>query len=210
MRYVWAQQMARKNGAPQPVGRITIGRSLANWRKISEAYNEQGDPFWINYAQRSLLVFDCTAECAAELAPEIHQYLRDFHHSEDYVPPDVPEVLGQLKGSGYRLGVLSNRSQPYREYLKELGLADYFDMILAAGEVNLWKPDPGIFQLGLERMQADAARSVYVGDNYFADIVGAQNAGLLPVLIDPDGVFTEADCPVIKTFSELPGLLQED
>ena len=50
-------------------------------------------------------------------------------------------------------------------------------------------------------------QTIYVGDNYFADILGAANAGLRPVLLDPDGLFPEAACPVISSLGELLGVL---
>jgi len=46
---------------------------------------------------------------------------------------------------------------------------------------------------------------MYVGDNYFADVVGARGAGLQPVLYDPAGIYPEANCPVIVS---LDGLLE--
>jgi FMN phosphatase YigB (HAD superfamily) len=48
-----------------------------------------------------------------------------------------------------------------------------------------------------------AQETVYVGDNYFADVVGSRRAGLHPVLYDPRGIFPEADCSTIKSFDEL-------
>jgi FMN phosphatase YigB (HAD superfamily) len=50
---------------------------------------------------------------------------------------------------------------------------------------------------------------MYVGDNYFADIVGALQAGLTPVLYDPTSLFPEAmeGCAVIKNYSEFYNLL---
>jgi FMN phosphatase YigB (HAD superfamily) len=44
---------------------------------------------------------------------------------------------------------------------------------------------------------------IYVGDNYYADVVGARRAGLWPVLYDPLGVFPDPDCTTIKSFDEL-------
>ena len=36
--------------------------------------------------------------------------------------------------------------------------------------------------------------------------IGAQRAGLKPVLLDPEGLFPEAECSVIRSLSELkPG-----
>jgi FMN phosphatase YigB (HAD superfamily) len=43
-------------------------------------------------------------------------------------------------------------------------------------------------------------QTLYIGDNYFADVVGARRAGLRPVLYDPKGLFHEPGCPVIASF----------
>ena len=45
--------------------------------------------------------------------------------------------------------------------------------------------------------------TVYVGDNYYIDIVGARNVGITPILIDPENIFPDAECKVIRTLSEL-------
>ena len=57
-------------------------------------------------------------------------------------------------------------------------------------------------------MDAPAQETIYIGDNYFADIVGSHRAGLMPVLYDPTSLFPDADCAVIKSFVELGGLLK--
>ena len=57
--------------------------------------------------------------------------------------------------------------------------------------------------LALERLGANAAESIYVGDNYWADVIGAQRAGVQPVLYDPHRLFPEADCPVLAQIDDL-------
>jgi FMN phosphatase YigB (HAD superfamily) len=42
-----------------------------------------------------------------------------------------------------------------------------------------------------------------VGDNYWADVVGARRAGVTPVLLDPQGLFPEADCLVLDELDDL-------
>ena len=170
-------------------------------------FDKQEEHFWIHYAQRSLLAFDCSSECAAELAPEIQRYMREDHVEEDYVPADVPETLRTLKDARFRIGVLSNRSDPCQDYLTAMGLIEYLDLALVAGEVNSWKPDVEIFRHALQRLHATPESTIYVGDNYYADILGAQNAQLIPVLIDPEGVFPNANCTVIRAIGEIPQLL---
>ena len=88
-----------------------------------------------------------------------------------------------------------------------MGLLPYFEFVYVAAEVDAWKPDPRIFDRALEISGSPRARTMYVGDNFYADIVGAENAGLQPVLLDRTGVFPEAECTVIRSIGELPGLL---
>jgi FMN phosphatase YigB (HAD superfamily) len=45
-----------------------------------------------------------------------------------------------------------------------------------------------------------------VGDNYYADVIGAQRAGLPAVLVDAEDIFPEADCSVINEIGQLTGL----
>jgi len=91
--------------------------------------------------------------------------------------------------------------------LEQLDLQPYFEMVLASGEVGVHKPDPGIFTAALERIEARAEASVYVGDNYWADVLGAQRAGLRPILLDPYRLFPEADCQVLEQLDDLLQLL---
>lgn len=165
------------------------------------------DAFWVNFATRQLEAFGCSTEQAAALAPQMHEYMKAEHRPEDWVPPEVPETLQTLKEAGFRLGVLSNRRQSCDEQLETLGLIRFFDSTLVAGEVACWKPEPEIFHHALKRLGTTAAETVYVGDNYYADVVGAQRAGLRPVLVDRDGLFPEASCTIIRSIGELPAVL---
>lgn len=162
------------------------------------------EQFWSHYAYRFLLAFACSPEQAADLAPQVHSYMRSMHQPEDIVLPDVPETLQNLKAWGFHLGVLSNRDEPCNDYLGQIGLAQYFELALVAGELSAWKPQPEIFLLALQRLGLKPHETLYVGDNYYADIIGAERAGLHPVLIDPDGLFPEARCQVIRSIGELP------
>jgi putative hydrolase of the HAD superfamily len=174
------------------------------------AYDDElSEAFWIQYADRSLEAFGAAPAEAERLAPEVQRMMREQYDpiSENWIPEDVPPTLGFLRQTGYCLGLVSNRSTPFTAELEKMGLVGYFDFTLAAGEVNAWKPGPEIFGYALERCGYKPEQAVYVGDNYYADILGAQNAGLLPVLIDPDQLFPEAACPVISTIGDLLALL---
>jgi HAD superfamily hydrolase (TIGR01549 family) len=170
-------------------------------------YGGLNEEFWVFYSQRTLLNFGCSPEQAVALAPEVQRRMAEEYQPQDHVPQQVFETLQTLKQAGFSMAVVSNRSTPYEEQLTNLGLEEYFAFALAAGEVNSWKPEAGIFLHALERLGAAPAQAIYVGDNYFADVVGAQNAGIRPVLVDPEGVFPDVQCQVIRQVDELLGLL---
>ena len=117
-------------------------------------------------------------------------------------------TLPALREAGYRLAVISNRDRPFQDTLDSHGLSEFFPYSLAGGEVDIYKPEPGIFEHALRQMQVTAPETVYVGDNYYADILGARRAGLQPVLYDPNRLFPDADCVTIRSFDELLAVIR--
>lgn len=174
----------------------------------TESLGYNSPAFWLNFGRKYLLSFNCPPGQAEELAPHITRHMSENYRPSNLLDPDAPELLEKLQAGGFTLGVVSNRDQPYHETLEELGIAGLFDVVLAAGEVESWKPHPEIFHHALERAGAAPGETLYVGDNYFADVVGARTAGLQPVLYDPEAIFPEADCPVIDRLGGLQPLLK--
>ena len=107
------------------------------------------------------------------------------------------------------MAVLSNRAQPFQDTLDSHNLSEFFSFSLAGGEVDAYKPDPGLFEHALKRAGITAQEAVYVGDNYFADVIGSSRAGLTPILFDPEGIFPEAECITITTFDELNSVIKD-
>jgi HAD superfamily hydrolase (TIGR01549 family) len=167
------------------------------------------DRFWTNHARLYLLCLKCSEEQAADLAPILFQHMRAGYQPEDFLVEGLPQILQTLKDCGFRLAVVSNRSKAYEDELVYHRIRAYFEFALAAGPLNSWKPDAVIFQHALTLLGLQPHEVIYVGDNFFADVLGARNAGLKPVLIDPDNLFPEADCPVIHDLGELVELLTE-
>lgn len=158
---------------------------------------------WTTYSRRQLIALGTEPGRAEELAPAIQAYMYANHRPAEHVPEQLVEALQTLKAAGFTLGVLSNRARPFGSELEALGLTPYLEFAMAAGEVNLWKPDPAVFHHALAKARATPQESVYIGDNYFADVVGARRAGLRPILFDPRGLYPEADCTTITHFGQL-------
>lgn len=165
------------------------------------------DGFWLHYSKLGLEI--------AGGQGELHQpatAVRDwfFHEYKPLVSlaHGALDTLYALKNMGHRLGLISNRSEPLDHAVQELGLNGIFDITLAAGEISCWKPDPGIFKHALAQFDGlQPSECLYVGDNYFADGVGAMQAGLTPVIYDPDHLYMEGDYLRISHMSELLPLI---
>jgi HAD superfamily hydrolase (TIGR01549 family) len=178
-------------------------------RDIEEYGDKDGD-FWVNYSYRYLLSLTVPEERANHLAPLLAAQMELQYTPENYVFPETPNILQTLKSAGFTLGLVSNRSNPCHEECETLGLLQYFDFAYVAAEVDAWKPDPRIFDRALKMTHASPERIIYIGDNYYADIMGARKAGLQPVLLDEKGIFPEAECPVISKLGELVGMVFEE
>ncbi|MEW6406816.1 MAG: HAD family hydrolase, partial [Chloroflexota bacterium] len=172
-------------------------------------FKDDKDGFWTNYSRRRFISLGCHPDRAVELSTAASAYMAESYKPSVHVPDELHQVLPMLQNEGYILGVVSNRDEPYPNELAETGLAQYFKFSLAGGEVSSFKPDPAIFMHALEMAGTSPEETLYVGDNYYADVVGSQRAGLQPVLYDPAAVFPDADCPVIKSFDELRSLIVE-
>lgn len=164
--------------------------------------------FWANFARRRLVALGLPASDAFEFAPKVSAYMAEEHRPKFFIPEDAFTLLESLKSAGYILGLVSNREKPYEDKLKEMRLDSYFKFAIAGVTVNSFKPDTVIFEHALQLAGTPASETMYIGDNYFADVVGARRAGITPVLYDPTSLFPDVECAVIRSFAELPGLLE--
>ena len=182
--------------------------SSADLRDDLLAHSADTENFWIEYSRRRLLALGASPEWAAEFAAKASAHMGEMYKPDSVVHEDVRRTLPALREAGYRLAVISNRDRPFQELLDAHGLSEFFPYSLAGGEVDIYKPEPGIFEHALKQMKVTAPETVYVGDNYYADILGARRAGLQPVLYDPDRIFPDADCVTIRSFDELISVIQ--
>jgi HAD superfamily hydrolase (TIGR01662 family) len=173
------------------------------------AHSGETENFWIEYSRRRLVALGIAPALAREYAPRVSAHMGAEYRPQSVIPDEVRKALQELKQAGYILAVLSNRDKPFVDLLQTHNISEFFDFCVAAGEVNAYKPEPGLFEHALKLADVTAQQAIYVGDNYFADVVGARRAGLTPILVDPRGVFPEADCITIKTFEELSAILKD-
>lgn len=117
------------------------------------------------------------------------------------------QALAELKKRGLRLAVVSNSDGRIEFAFHQAGLFDHFEFFIDSFLVGVEKPDPRIFQIALERAQVAAHETIYLGDLYSVDVVGARGAELTPVLYDPYSLNKDADCLRIQSIGDLIALL---
>ncbi|SHH96991.1 putative hydrolase of the HAD superfamily [Sporobacter termitidis DSM 10068] len=101
--------------------------------------------------------------------------------------PGAHELLRRLKGQGVGLGLISNWDHTCRRVLADNGLDALLDVTVVSSEVGIEKPNPEIFRMALETAGVRAEEAMYVGDNYYDDVVGAGGVGIKCLLIAPYG-----------------------
>jgi len=159
--------------------------------------------FWTHF-NRHLLESICVEGDLEQLATEVTE--RFSGQTLSYHCPEASCLtLTELRATGYDLGLLTNRLnvERFHELMDQMSLWPHFDLVLASGEIGVSKPDPQIFAVALDRLGASAQESLYIGDNYWADVVGARRAGMTPVLLDPHLLFPEASCLILERLDDL-------
>ncbi len=91
--------------------------------------------------------------------------------------PGVPEGLAWLRSAGYTLGCVTNKAARFTEpLLAELGIADYFGIIISGDSLPRKKPDPLPLLHAADFFGVGPQESLMVGDSV-SDVKAARAAG---------------------------------
>lgn len=90
--------------------------------------------------------------------------------------PRVKEVMHELKDEGVKIGVLSDF--PIGRKLAYLGLDELVDYAASAEESGYLKPNPEPFLRVTEALGVPLKETLYVGNHYEYDVLGASRAGM--------------------------------
>jgi len=126
----------------------------------------------------------------------------------DQIPPGTRDSLDRLR-QNFRVAVISNADGGIERVLSRCGIAACFESITDSGIIGIEKPRAEIFEAALAAMKAHADESLYVGDVYSVDYVGARNAGMQAVLFDVAGAYRDRDLPRVESLHELETWLQQ-
>ncbi len=93
--------------------------------------------------------------------------------------PHVRQTIIELVRMGLKLAVVSDapRMSAWTR-LVSLGLAPFFDTVVANEDTGKRKPDPAPFKLALGRLDAKPEQAIMIGDWAERDMVGAKALGM--------------------------------
>jgi putative hydrolase of the HAD superfamily len=90
----------------------------------------------------------------------------------------------------------------YEQILEKLDLMDYFEVVVGVDTCNIGKPDKEIFLCAVHELGVEPGENVFVGNEYRYDYVGAERAGLKPILIDREEKTSE-NADIIISLTEV-------
>jgi len=125
--------------------------------------------------------------------------------------PEVTDVLNRLKQGGMQTAILSNGSPDMLNVgVDAAGLGDIFDAVLSVEDVGVFKPDPRVYQLAVDRLGVAPAEICFMSSNGW-DAVGAAAFGFRVVWINrykqPAEQLPARPDVVLDSLSPLPELL---
>ncbi len=124
--------------------------------------------------------------------------------------PGAGEALRELRGQGFRLGLVSNVPLPgelYESLLSRHGLREPFEVLCFSYDEGVRKPSPALPRRALVALGAQPAEAVMVGDRRDADVTAGRLAGTRTVWVRSERRDGPEPDAVIGSVAELPELL---
>jgi len=123
--------------------------------------------------------------------------------------PWVASTLHMLKTQGYQMAVVSNSEGRVDQILRDLGLREFFEIVVDSHYEGVEKPDTRIFEIALQRLNLDPKEAIYIGDIFYIDVWGANQAGLGAIHLDRMKLYDDWDGIHVPSIQEIPDLLSK-
>lgn len=105
---------------------------------------------------------------------------RKRYYSDEAINEDVLELI-QMLHARFKLAVLSNFPPGLTEWLSRWEILDYFDVVCCSGDEHVVKPDPGAFELVLNKLKVEPGEAIFIDDDH-ENVQAACEMGLSGIL----------------------------
>jgi putative hydrolase of the HAD superfamily len=128
------------------------------------------------------------------------------------VDAEAIPLLEALRQRGIKTAIVSNTpwgspASRWRDEVARHGLRAKVDAAVFCVDVGWRKPHAAPFRRALELLAIAPSDAIFVGDDPRWDVVGARNAGIRPVLLDPSATVADPDCERIRRLTDVLGLV---
>jgi putative hydrolase of the HAD superfamily len=122
-------------------------------------------------------------ELSGEQLDKASRTRRDIQESMFTLRPEALGVIRRLRGDGLRIGLVSDCTSELPDAWQRLPLAKLVDAAVFSCVERTRKPDARMFRAVAERLPADPARCLYIGDGGGRELTGASAVGMRAVLL---------------------------
>jgi putative hydrolase of the HAD superfamily len=114
--------------------------------------------------------------------PQLHRFREIYFEALDPNQPMI-DLMRDLKGRGYRMALLTNNVREWEPLWRTmLPVDEIFEVVVDSAFVGIRKPDPGIYELTLERLGGGVgARECLFVDDVEVNIAAARQLGMTAV-----------------------------
>jgi 2-haloalkanoic acid dehalogenase type II len=180
--------MKNSNVDVDEYGESYLRNLISRYFKAIEAIAEGAPfrpPFNIVKAAMKNSLEDIGFNADSDIVEEATQRFRSLHIELSTPFPGVPELLSNLESRGIRQGILTNGFVGNsRVILDNSKLRHHFEAVVDCGDVQAYKPMPELFERTLALLDVTPSETVFVGDEYYADMVGAKRLQITTVWIN--------------------------
>ena len=123
--------------------------------------------------------------------------------------PEVKNVLENLKKKSFKLAILSNGTPELLNHLvKSSDLENLFDDIFSVEEVKIYKPDPKVYDIPVNKYKVSKGEITFLSANTW-DVSGAGNYGYNSIWVNRNNaVFDKLDYKPKNEIKNLKQLLE--
>ncbi len=146
------------------------------------------------YKDKRALFDELLEELPWHERPERNELLDYYslHYVKNACIMDHAIEMIQYVRKTYKVGLITNgRTSIQYGKIDQLGIRNFFDIILVSEEVGIKKPHARIFEMALERMNVAASQCVYIGDHPVNDIEEAGKAGMNTIWLEVNQPWNE-------------------
>lgn len=166
-------------------------RFLVIWSDLTEKYYQLYLQGTLSFSeQRRARIHELYSIAGSKLSDQeadiaFQDYLENYKRAWTAFSDVVP-CLTELRSLG--LGVITNGDfKQQAEKLAQVGIRDFFSIVVTSSEVGFAKPDKRIFLEACRRAKREPAECFYVGDLLHADFIGSTSAGLTGIWLNRRG-----------------------